>query len=178
MSNTNQTSPDLSKVRQPGFFRRLVRDRSGLALTEFAFTLPIILSLGMLGTELANYTVTHMRISQVAVQLADNASRAGSDEVLQARQVTEGDITEVFIGAWKLGGGLDVLDNGRVILSSLQVNAAGNGQWIAWQRCMGLKNVASSYGIEGDGETDDTFPGMGEAGNEITATDGEAVMPG
>ncbi len=150
-------------------------DNSGLALTEFAFAMPIVLSLGMLGTEVANYTVTHMRISQVAVQLADNASRVGSEEVLQARQVTEADITEVFVGAWRLGGGLDILDNGRVVLSSLQQNS-DDGQWIAWQRCMGQKNVASTYGVEGDGATGTAFPGMGEPGREITASPGTAVM--
>ncbi len=150
-------------------------DTSGLALSEFAYTMPIVLSLGMMGTETANYAVTHMQISQVAMQVADNASRVGETEVLSSRRVFESDINDVFIGAYKLGGGLEILDNGRVILSSLQQNA-DDGQWIAWQRCKGMASYVSSFGVEGDGDTGTSFPGMGEAGREITASPGTAVM--
>lgn len=153
----------------------LLRDDEGLALTEFAFILPIFLSLGLLGAETANYAVTHMRISQVAMQVADNASRVGEHDVLVERKIYEDDINDVFTGADKLGGGLDIMNHGRVILSSLEQNSDG-GQWLHWQRCRGVKNHTSSYGVAGDGETGTSFPGMGESGKEITASSGNAVM--
>lgn len=154
---------------------RLRRDCSGIALTEFAFTAPIILSLGMLGTETGYFVITHMKLSQVAMQVADNASRVGDQDVLVARKVTEDDINQSFVGAEKLGDNFEIFEKGRIILSSLEQNADG-GQWIHWQRCRGAYNVTSSYGDQGDGATGTDFPGMGEAGQEITASAGTAVM--
>ncbi len=155
--------------------RRLKRDTSGVAFVEFAFTAPIVLGMGMLGTETAYYVITHMQVSQVAMQVADNASRVGEQDVLTARKVYESDINESLVGAEKLGEGFGIFERGRVIISSLQRNASG-GQWIAWQRCRGAKVFDSSYGEEGDGATGTSFPGMGEPGNRITASNGTAVM--
>lgn len=155
--------------------KQLKRDASGVAFVEFAFTAPIFLSLGLMGTETAYYVVTHMQISQIAMQVADNASRVGEADVLVERRVFEDDITEVFIGAEKLGAEIDVFENGRIILSSLQQND-DDGQWIAWQRCRGKKQHASSYGVQGDGEEGLDFEGMGANAAKITAASGTAVM--
>jgi Flp pilus assembly protein TadG len=65
----------LSKLR--AFASRLRSDTSGLALTEFAFAMPILLSMGMLGIEVSNLALTHMKVSQAALNLADNISRVG-----------------------------------------------------------------------------------------------------
>ena len=170
-------NPQIS-AKAPGMFRRLARlrdDCSGLALTEFAFTAPLILSLGMLGVETANYTITHMKVSQIAMQVADTAARVGEESVLVNRKLYEEDVNDVFIGADKLGAGIGMLANGRIILSSLEQNGDG-GQWIHWQRCTGAKNYQSSYGTEGTGSSGTDFAGMGETGSEITASSGTAVM--
>lgn len=153
----------------------LARDRSGVAFVEFAFTAPIVLSMGMLGTETAYYVITHMQVSQVAMQVADNVSRVGEQDVLTSRRVFESDINESFVGAEKLGETFGIYQRGRVIVSSLQQNADG-GQWIAWQRCRGAKVHNSSYGKQGDGATGTGFQGMGETGNIITAAPGTAVI--
>ena len=87
----------------------------------------------------------------------------------------EFDINETLVGGERLGESIGIFENGRVIVSSLQRNADG-GQWIAWQRCRGAKNHISSYGVEGDGATGMSFPGMGDAANRITASNGTAVM--
>jgi Flp pilus assembly protein TadG len=155
--------------------RRLRADRSGVAMIEFAFAFPLLLTLGMVGAETTYLVVTHMMVSQVAMQVADNASRIGSTDVVAARRIFESDIKETMIGAEKLAEGIDLFDQGRVIISSLQQNA-DDGQWIAWQRCRGAKVWQSSFGEEGDGEDGTAFPGMGRAGNEITAARGTAVM--
>ncbi|MEP2140080.1 MAG: hypothetical protein ABJI41_11245 [Erythrobacter sp.] len=148
---------------------------SGIAMTEFAFAAPILLGLGMLGSETAYFVISHMQVSQVAMQVADNASRVGDQDLLVARQVNEDDIIEVFVGADKLGEQIDILDRGRVVLSSLEQNSDG-GQWIHWQRCRGAKNFNSSFGTEGTGASGTGFAGMGESGREITASPGTAVM--
>ena len=172
MTSTTR-KPLRSRVRS--LARRLSGDTSGLALIEFAFAAPLVLGMGMLGTDTAYLVITHMQISQIAMQVADNASRVGEQDVLTARKVFERDIAETLIGAEKLGQNLDFYDNARVIISSLQRNAQG-GQWIAWQRCRGAVQHASSYGVEGNGATGTSFPGMGVPGRYITASQGTAVM--
>lgn len=155
--------------------RKLAGDTSGLAMVEFAFAAPLLLGMGMLGTDTAYLVITHMQVSQIAMQVADNASRVGEQDVLTARKVFERDIAETLIGAEKLGENIDIFQQGRIIISSLQRNAQG-GQTIRWQRCRGALNVPSSFGVEGDGATGTSFPGMGFAGRQITASQGTAVM--
>lgn len=153
----------------------LRENTSGVAMVEFAFAAPLVLGLGLLGTETANFTITHMQVSQLAMQVADNASRVGEADVLVARRVFEDDINETLVGGEKLGQTFNIYGQGRVVISSLQQNAEG-GQWIAWQRCRGAKNFTSRYGSEGTGSSGTDFDGMGEAGNIITASPGTAVI--
>lgn len=157
-------------------------DTSAVALVEFAFGAPIILALGLMGVETAYFTMTHMQVSQIAMQVADNASRVGENDVLVARKVYESDINDTFVGAEKLGDNYDIFGQGRIIISSLQNNdktGADHGQTIRWQRCRGAKVFDSSYGVEGDGEGDSSFKGMGDAPHWkdwIRAEEGTAVI--
>lgn len=154
---------------------RLVRDRSGLAMIELAYTAPFFLLLLGSGVELTHYSVTHMRISQIAVSLADNASRAKQNVVSGVPQMREADVNEAFLAAELQSAGLDIEENGRLILSSLEVNDDG-GQWIHWQRCYGQASYSSSYGSEGDGETGTALAGMGPSGRQVAASDSYAIM--
>lgn len=155
--------------------RNLKHDVSGLAMVEFAFAAPLVLGMGMLGTDTAYLVITHLQVSQIAMQVADNASRVGEEDTLAARRVYERDIIDTFLGAEKLGENIAIYQQGRVIVSSLQQNGQG-GQWIAWQRCRGAKVYNSSYGAQGAGATGTSFPGMGVPGRYITASVGTAVM--
>jgi hypothetical protein len=159
----------------PQALRRLKQDVSGLAMVEFAFAAPLVLGMGMLGTDTALLVITHLQVSQVAMQVADNASRVGSDDVLAVRRIYERDVVDTLLGGEKLGENIAIYQQGRVIISSLQRNADG-GQWIAWQRCRGAKVYNSSFGVQGAGATGTSFPGMGVPGRYITASEGTAVM--
>lgn len=110
-----------------GFMRsaRLVRDMRGLALVEFALVLPVMITLVFYGIELANYTLTRQRISQLALQVADNGSRIGIQEILRNRPITETQINDLFTGAALQGGTVDMRGKGRIILSGLTVNSGG-----------------------------------------------------
>lgn len=156
-------------------FVRLARARSGVAAVEFALSLPFLLGAGLYGVETANLAVTHMRISQIAMQIADDASRIGDQSALQNKKIYESDINDLLLGGALQGGGLDLLKNGRVILSSLEVVPNTSNQYIHWQRCKGLLTVSSAYGPQGTGATGG-FAGMGPAGNVVTANPGDAVM--
>ena len=158
------------------FLSRLARDNRAVAMIEFAFIAPIILLLGLVGIEMANLAVTHMRISQAAMHVADKASLIGGRDQWAAQRIFESDINDLFVGVnLQAGAQVDLLRNGRVIVSSLERNADG-GQTIKWQRCMGLKNVNSAFGTQGTGATGTDFPGMGRSGQELQAETGQAVM--
>ena len=156
--------------------RRLRASTSGVAMTEFALALPLLLTAGLWGTEMANLAVTHMRISQLAIQIADNGARIGDTSTLENRKIYESDINDLLVGADLQAGGLKVFDRGRAIISSLEVDSATGRQYIHWQRCKGLKNVTSSYGAAGDGLSGATISGIGPAGNQVAAPAGGAVI--
>ncbi|MPT48167.1 MAG: pilus assembly protein [Sphingobium sp.] len=159
-------------------FRRcaaLLKDASGVALIEFAVSLPLLLLFATAGLELANYVLTLKRVGEMAAMVADNASRMGAQNIINDKPISEAEINDVFTGAEMQSGGLNVAQNGRIILSSLQKNEDG-GQTIKWQRCYGAGEFASSWGVEGDGATGSDFDGMGPQGSLVTASDGTAVM--
>ncbi len=155
--------------------RKLRDDTSGLAMLEFAYALPFLVTLGGFGLEMSHLASTNLKISQAAMALADNMSRVGETSNLAATQIREADIIDSFIGIKKQTEGLDIGTRSRVILSSLQQNPE-DGQWIKWQRCMGTKAVVGSYGVQNTGATGTGFPGMGPATARITAPDDSAVM--
>ena len=156
-------------MNQSSFRQRLTQDTSGLALIEFALSLPLILSMGLGGLELANYAIATERVSQIAMTAADNAARVRSS-------IDEQDVNEVMAGAKFVGSKINFAKNGRIILSSMEENAGKTGQWIRWQRCAGAKSVGSSYGVEDAGKNDSSLPGMGPTGKKIAAVSGTAVM--
>nr|QMS47905.1 hypothetical protein WG33_0104 [uncultured bacterium] len=170
--------PGMSLLRTAplrALLRRLARDRSGLAMIEMAYAAPFLMLLGLGGVEVANYAIIHMRVSQLAVSLADNASRAKQEVVSGVPRMREVDVNEAFTAAIVQAGQLDVAANGRLILSSLEVNDEG-GQWIHWQRCFGEAPYASSYGEQGDGAEGTELAGMGPAGRQVQAETGYAIM--
>ena len=118
------------------FGRNLGRCESGLALTEFAFSLPILLILGLSGIETANFAMAHLRVSNIAVMAADGAARVRDS-------IDEADVTELLTGAKMTGDGIEFAQNGRIILSTIEPTPTGGLQWIRWQRCMGALNYTN-----------------------------------
>ena len=161
------------KQQLSGLAARLRTNTSGIAMTEFALSLPIMMSLTFVGIETANYTLANMRASQIALLVADNAGRVRTS-------IDETDINEVMIGARLAGESMKLGTKGRIILSSLEPNgqaAPNTGQMIRWQRCFGKWNVQSSYGAQGDGATNASLvAGIGPTGRKIQAMSGAAIM--
>lgn len=154
------------------FSRKLRRDASGVAATELALGLPFLLFAGLWGIELANYAVITMRVNQLAVHTADNASRIGDISSLENRRIYEGDINDLLQGADIQGGNsIDFFDHGRAIVSSLEMDEDGD-QYIHWQRCLGAKDWDSSYGVASERLPD----GIGPEGRKVLTFEGEAVI--
>lgn len=149
--------------------KRIARDRGGLAMIEFAVSLPVLLILGLFGLEVAHFAMANMRVSQIAMLTADNAGRVRD-------AIDEINVNEIMHGAMLMGDSINFGANGRIVLSSVENNAAANGQWIRWQRCKGAKQVSSAYGAQDKGKTDSTLPAMGATGHQITALAGTAIM--
>ncbi|MGK6357005.1 TadE/TadG family type IV pilus assembly protein [Sphingomonas sp. DT-207] len=164
-----------SVLRRLGTLARgLGRDTSGLALLEFAFSMPILLTLSLTGGELANYVVTRMRVSQVALHVADNAARIGRGSQLESKKIDEAQINDLLTGADLQAGELGLFTNGRVIVSSFEPDPAHAGKFmIRWQRCKGSKtNWSSTYGDVGD----DNLDGIGPTGQRVDATEEGVTM--
>jgi len=164
-------------TRPSRFFRHLRQNRSGVAMTEFALSLPFLLTAGLWGVETAHFALVNTKVSQVASHLADNASRIGDTSTLEDRKIYEADINDLLLGA-DIGGGqnLSFYEHGRAIISSLEVvPGTEDQQYIHWQRCKGKKVSPSSYGNEGDGLSG-SLVGMGPIGEEVMATEGVAVI--
>ncbi len=164
-------------VRPRRLLRRLSRTCSGVAMTEFALSLPLLLTAGLWGVETANFALVTMHVNQLATHLADNGARIGDTSSLAMRKIYEGDINDLLIGSNLQGGkGLDFYEHGRAIISSLEVLPTSmTQQYIHWQRCKGKKVWGSHYGFQGDGITS-AIAGMGPPGEEVQASIGDAVI--
>lgn len=157
------------------FVRRLSANRRGLAFTEFALALPVVLTIILYGLETANFGLAILRVHQIAATAADNASRVRDS-------VNEIDVNEVLLGGKIVGAGMDFASRGRIVLSSVMPNGQSGsnaGQMIFWQRCSGALNAPESqpqYGTQGKGATDGSLPGIGRAGNRIAASANSAMV--
>lgn len=172
--------------------RRLRRDRRGLALTEFALTAPLIITIGGYGIELSNLAITNMRVSQIALNLADHASRVGLTSTLTTTQLRETDINDVLSATQIDGAGIKLTTHGRITLSSLenirQSYDTAAVQRIHWQRCVGLKSGAgydSTYGTTSTTAGSSAAAthagtaqasGMGKTGFKVSAPEGSGIM--
>lgn len=125
--------------RLRGALARLRADTSGLALIEFAFTLPILIATGFGGVELANLSLANMRVSHAAIDLADNVARMGRQSTSTGYQtLTESDVNDA-IQALRLEAS-DIPVSGRVTISSVEARTDANNkvtQFLHWQRCVG-----------------------------------------
>jgi len=158
-------------IRTGTFLRRLKRCEVGLALIEMAYVTPVLLTLTMGGAELANYATVQMRVSQLALQVADNASRMGSGLPLASKQITETMINDVLAGAQAQASDMNLMGSqqeggvtvqkARIIISDLEPVANPNTTnkfRIVWQRCVGpAATFVSKYGVQGTTNLD----GMG-----------------
>ena len=175
--------------------RSLWRAEGGLGLLEFALGMPVLMGLGGYGVEIGNLAVINMRVSQYALQIADNASRIGVTNGLATYQLREGDINDVLQGLRMFGQGAKLTTYGRVTISSLenvkQSYDTAAVQRIHWQRCIGMRGGTADPGFDSSyGSTTSAAGstataanagttatnGMGDANAMVTAPVGTAVI--
>lgn len=135
-------------------FAPLARDRRGMAMVEFALSLPFVVFVTMAATEMTSFTTTKMRVSQLALMVADNASRIGTGTVLSNKTISEKQINDLLTGANLQAEKLGLLANGRIIIKSLQPATTANKYVVKWERCKGAKTFTSTYPAAGSTERD------------------------
>ena len=149
--------------------RRLREDRSGVALIEFAYSLPVMIPLTILGIESANLAIVNMRISQAAMMVADNAARVRD-------RIDEADVNNIMLGAKLAGAGIDLLNRGRIVVATVEDNAATpadlTDQKVVWQRCKGIYSPSSTTTTEFATLTG----GVGKTGNKISPTANNPII--
>jgi hypothetical protein len=184
--------PKIQKFRD--FARRMRDDNSGLALVEFAVSLPFFMGITIGGIEVANFASVTMQLNQIAIHTADNAARMGQSSAAAARRVNEVHINDVFEGTLREGdrvaltgahGYVDpitnvksIRGNARIILSSIEnvdPFVATNPRYrIRWQRCAGTaEQYESSYG---DVTSAPTADGFGPTAKKVKPIAGSAIM--
>ncbi len=151
--------------------RRLAHDKSGVAIVEFALSLPVLVGLTMVGAEAANMAYTSQKLGDIATLTADSISRIRLG-------LSNNDVTDALGGIKILGDNIDLRNRGRIIVSSIQptLDDSGNviNQKIRWQRCSGALVQGSKYGTEG---TTLGINGIGPTGRKIAASkDSEMIF--
>lgn len=166
----------MSKARK--LARALRHDVAAVSVIEFALVLPLFMTLGMYGAEIAWLNATSLEVSQIAVSMADNASRIGqTDNSGVTPTISSSDVDSVLSGALEEGATVNLDANGRVILSSLEPHPVTGKQRIHWQQCKGQSKKQSTHGKPDDtGLTGGLLNGLVLGGKTIKAPSGSSVM--
>ena len=101
-----------------GLFRRFGADRSGAALIELAFAIPVLVIVLLGCFEATRYVLLHQKMNRAAASTADL--------VAQLSAVTDAQLTDLFDAASQLLEPYDLGANGRVIVSSVHRPDAAN----------------------------------------------------
>ncbi len=131
-----------------GRIAALMRDRCGLALTEFALVLPIFVGFGLVGIEYTNVVLARQKIERVAATMADQV--AGNQVPPNERQI--GDLLSAVD---VIARPFSVSEDGTVILTAVigiydsDTNQVENK--IAWQRCKSPDGTPSAVGTQWTG---------------------------
>jgi len=110
---------------------RLARDRSGLAATEFAFIVPLMLLMFFATVEISTWVAVDRKVTLV--------SRTLSDLVSQATSVTDKDLPNVFLASYGVLAPYPT-DTAEATISEIYVNNAGVAK-VQWSK---LAKVAKS----------------------------------
>ena len=158
--------------RAVAFGRAVLANSNGMAMVEFAISLPFLMILCVGGLELSNLALAYQRVSNIAIKTADNAARVRTS-------VDESDINQIFTGSKLMGDNINFAAHGRIILSSIEPVLDNSSppkvvnQLLRWQRCTGANAANSSHGNQGDTNAS----GFGLVGKpKITAAKNTAVM--
>lgn len=170
--------PVISRMRRR--LRSLRDDIAGMALIEFAYTLPIFLGFGLVGMEFTNVVLANQKTERIASTVADQIA---SNQI----PPTERQIGDMFTAIeqiaepFEFGAGGVVIITGVVGIYDADDDEVQNK--VAWQRCSASDELESTVGEEWTGTIDIadgpevTLPGDVELGQNQMVIVSEVVFP-
>jgi Flp pilus assembly protein TadG len=125
--------------------KRLFKDRSGNALIETAFVMPILVLIILGGVEISRYVLLNEKLDSVAASIGDL--------VAQAETISATDVDNLFEAAKFVIKPFSLGDNGAVMVSSVGATD-GDPPTVRWRRSGGgALSVTSELGAVGANAT-------------------------
>ena len=131
--------------------RALARDARGIALVEFAYTLPLFIGFGLVGLEFTNVVLARQKTERIAASLAD---------LVAANQVppNERQIGDMFAAVPEIARPFGFGADGNVVITAvIGLEDPAEGQVrnkVAWQRCLRSGSHQSRIGTQWSGSND------------------------
>lgn len=135
--------------------RTPLRDNRGSVMLEFAFAMPLLLTILLGGIELGRYVLLHQKLDRTAMTISDLVSRVTS--------VTTAELDTIFLATDFVMAPFDMGGSGIVIVSSVKDNSGT--PTVIWQRAgSGTLTVTSEIGVQAGTATisDDQMLSTGE----------------
>lgn len=128
------------------FLTRLAKERSGLALVEFALALPLFLGFVLAGIEMANYVMANNRTQRLATMAADLVAQSGAGAI----GASEAQIYDLFSALDLTAQPFDLRNDGRIVITAVkgtdQNDDGAVESRILWQRFDGNYVVTPAVG--------------------------------
>jgi Flp pilus assembly protein TadG len=119
-----------------------IMNTRGGVMIEFAFAMPLLITLLLGGVELGRYVLLHQKLDRTAMTVSDLVARVTS--------VTPTDLDTVLTAADLVMAPFEFSDKGLVIISAVKKLSAGGSPKVIWQRSgAGSLSVPSALGVEG-----------------------------
>lgn len=131
--------------------RRLARDTRGLALIEFAYSLPVFFGFGLVGLEFTNVVLARQKTERIAATLAD---------LVASNQVppNERQIGDMFAAVPEIARPFAFGAEGNIVITAVvgidDPAEDGVRNKIAWQRCLRSGSHQSRLGQQWAGSND------------------------
>jgi len=125
-----------------------IMNTRGGVMIEFAFAMPLLITLLLGGVELGRYVLLHQKLDRTAMTVSDLVARVTS--------VTPTDLDTVLTAADLVMSPFEFSDKGVVIISAVKKLSPSGSPKVIWQRSgAGSLTVTSTLGVEGGNATID-----------------------
>jgi Flp pilus assembly protein TadG len=134
--------PRLDSLQVGTKLRRLLADSRGIAVVEFAFLLPFLLTLFVSTVELGRYLLLTLKLNHAATTVADLATRE--------RELSVATLDNLFQSVQHITNPFEFGPLGVVIVSGVSEDGGGV-RTVSWQqRGAGSLNAGSEVGLPGE----------------------------
>lgn len=153
------------KLKKTGLFSRFLKDRSAVAMVEFAMLLPMMMLMTIGSFEVGRYALLTQKLDRISATMADLVARA---EALSAAEMDN-----LFNSTDHLAQPFDFTGSGMVVVTSV-LGREGQDPLVIGQRSKGTVTGASSKIGSNGGSA--TLPGVFTDVNGQTLADGEGII--